>query len=456
VLPTVPRRTIFTSSIGAAGVMLVVMSLMGDFVGAAICAAVVGLFAGIAWINGFTMIGQEVADKLRGRVFAFVMSSVRITLLATIALGPVLAGFIGAHQVSVGQFQWLFSGPAVVLAIGGVVAFVVSVFAGRQVGGGAASRALKRALRRRGGGLLGSPAEHRGVLIAVEGRDSELVGVLQDAIVEHVRSAGYRAIAHRPEGGWIVPPSLSSLSSTAGTVITDSSMSKGVTAVAERPRHDDGDLEMGAEQSPAAALRALAVLSERASGRIRPDLDLGSVVVCRDYVDATVVRYGVCGGLDEEQVLQTAVWAVEGVLPDLTVLIDIPTDESDWPTSSSPLSNGSASGSAGSADAGAGKSATPESTDGAAEPGRAGEPASQPGLPLDAAAPEFGLMDERAAYRVRVATAPERYVVVRTTPEPDAALDIELAGRVDSVLRLRAPELAEPVVVGDRDGRDAA
>ena len=60
VLPTVPRRMIFTSSIGAAGVMLVVMSLLGDFVGAAIAAVVVGLFAGIAWINGFTMIGQEV------------------------------------------------------------------------------------------------------------------------------------------------------------------------------------------------------------------------------------------------------------------------------------------------------------------------------------------------------------------------------------------------------------
>jgi dTMP kinase len=452
VLPTVPRRTIFTSSIGAAGVMLVVMSLMGDFVGAAICAAVVGLFAGIAWINGFTMIGQEVADKLRGRVFAFVMSSVRITLLATIALGPVLAGFIGAHEVSVGQFQWLFSGPAVVLAIGGVVAFVVSVFAGRQVGGGAASRALKRALRRRGGGLLGNPAEHRGVLIAVEGHDSELVGALQDAIVEHVRSAGYRAIAQRPDVGWIAPPSFSALSSAAGGVITDSSLSNGVTAVAERPRHE-ADLETGAEQSPAAALRALAVLSERASGGIRPDLELGSVVVCRDYVDATVVRYGVCGGLDEEQVLQTAVWAVEGVLPDLTVLVDTPIDDSDWPALSSPLSNGSGSGSG---EQGPGPSATSGSSDGAADTGRSNEPANEAGPPFDVLAPESALMDERAAYRVRAATAPERYVVVRTTPEPDAALDVELAGRVDSVLRLRAPELAEPVMVGDRDGRDAA
>ena len=58
-----------------------------------------GVFAGIAWINGFTMIGHEVSDQLRGRVFAFVMSSVRIVLLATIAAGPILAGAIGSYPV---------------------------------------------------------------------------------------------------------------------------------------------------------------------------------------------------------------------------------------------------------------------------------------------------------------------------------------------------------------------
>ena len=314
VLPTVPRRTIFTSSIGAAGVMLVVMSLMGDFVGAAIAAIILGLFAGIAWINGFTMIGQEVSDKLRGRVFAFVMSSVRITLLATIALGPVMAGSIGAHQVTIGQFQWVFSGPAVVLAIGGVVAFGVSLFAGHQVGGGAAARALKHALRRRGGGLIDGPVEHRGVLIAVEGAGPAPVAEYQDAIVEHVRSVGYRAVAERTDDTWPAPPSFSAPSFSA--------RSSGV------PRTADGSAGSGSPAGPPglngsgpaalpgrgsrrnrrrrARCARLAALSDRVSGSIRPDLELGSVVVSTDYVDAVVVRHGVSGGLDEEQVLLTA------------------------------------------------------------------------------------------------------------------------------------------------------
>ena len=250
--------------------------------------------------------------------------------------------------MTIGQFQWLFSGPAVVLAVGGVLAFVVSLFAGRQIGGHAASRALKRALRRRGGELLDNPVEHTGVLIAVEGADPELVAAYREAIVEHVRAQGYRAIAQRRDDGWPVPPSFSASLLDPGSA----------SAV---------------EQTPATTLRALAALSDRVAGGVRPDLDLGSVVVCSDYVDATVVRFGACGGLDEEQVLLTAIWAVDGLLPDLTVLVDrLP-----------------------------GQAAT-------RNPEIPAPPAlSEPDL-ADRAA-----RDERAAYRDRAATAPERYVVAR-------------------------------------------
>lgn len=407
VLPTVPRRTIFTSSIGAAGVMLVVMSLMGDFVGAAISAIILGLFAGIAWINGFTMIGQEVSDKLRGRVFAFVMSSVRITLLVTIALGPVLAGSIGAHQVTVGQFQWLFSGPAVVLAIGGVFAFGVSLFAGHQVGGGAAARALKHALRRRGGGLIGGPVEHRGVLIAVEGADPIPVAAYQEAIVEHVRSVGYRAVAQRVEETWPVPPSFSAPSfappvgaDDAGRLPSGPDDRSAGGWSADKAR-GPGSTQ---EQTPATALRALAALSDRVTGRIRPDLDLGSVVVSSDYLDSVVVHYGVSGGLDEEQVLLTALWAVEGLLPDLTVLVDTDLAEADGALA-----------------------------------------AADDAPDVNLATAEVGPVDERTGYRNRASTAPERYVLVSGPIRPDGELDVEVAGRIDSVLRLRAPALAERV-----------
>ena len=48
VFPTIPRRMIFTPAIGAAGISLVVMSVLQDFLGAAITAFVMGVFAGVA------------------------------------------------------------------------------------------------------------------------------------------------------------------------------------------------------------------------------------------------------------------------------------------------------------------------------------------------------------------------------------------------------------------------
>ena len=45
VFPTIPRRMIFTPAIGAAGISLVVMSVLQDFLGAAITAFVMGVFA---------------------------------------------------------------------------------------------------------------------------------------------------------------------------------------------------------------------------------------------------------------------------------------------------------------------------------------------------------------------------------------------------------------------------
>src|SRR6195952_5390939 len=193
VLPVVPRRMVFTSSIGAAGLVLIVMSLLQDFLGATIAAAVMGLFAGIAWINGFTMIGHEVSDALRGRVFGFVMSSVRLTLLATIAAGPVIAGAVGSHLVLIGSFQWRLSGAALVLAAGGLIAILVSGYAARQVGapGGGFLRLMLR--HRRPEDLI-DEAEYPGVLLAVEGADAGTVSAYAAAIERHVGGQGFTVV----------------------------------------------------------------------------------------------------------------------------------------------------------------------------------------------------------------------------------------------------------------------
>src|SRR6195952_273577 len=294
VLPVVPRRMVFTSSIGAAGLVLIVMSLLQDFLGATIAAAVMGLFAGIAWINGFTMIGHEVSDALRGRVFAFVMSSVRLTLLATIAAGPIIAGALGSHLFVVGTFKWSLSGAAIVLAGGGVIAVVVSGYAARQVGG-VGGGFVRRVMRHRRPENLIDESEHPGALLAIEGADPVEVARYSAAIRTELTGQGF-SVVNRSVSGPLVDgaPGQEKL----GIVVHE------VTG------------------SQATALRAGAHLAELVAEKIRPDLLAGSVVLTNGFVDELVVRYGVQSGMGEERVLRLSQWAVGGLRPDLTILVD--------------------------------------------------------------------------------------------------------------------------------------
>ena len=333
------------------------MSTIPDFVGVAIAAAVMGWSAGIAWITGITMIGLEVADHLRGRVFAFVMSSVRLTLLATIAVGPVLAGVLHPLHVHIGSFSWTVSSPAIVLAVGGVIALLVAIYAGRQVGGLASSLLQRLFRRQRADWLGGRLREYPGVLIAVEGASPGAVADVADRVTGQLRGEGWKVLAVSPAE---LPPA-------------------------------------GAEIVAADALRSIAALAQRVSSTVWPGLSSGAVVVCPDYADAEVARYGAVAGLGEEEVQGTAAWAVDGLWPDLTLLV-----EESTPTPVAPAT--------------------------AEDPATTADPA-----PLTLA----------QAFRDRQSAAPERYLIVSVEGLPANGLGAELIARLDSTLRSRTPERAE-------------
>ena len=400
VLPTVPRRMVFTSSIGFAGLVLIVMSLLQDFLGASIAAAVMGLFAGVAWINGFTMIGHEVSDAMRGRVFGFVMSSVRLTLLATIAVGPLIAGAVGSHLVLVGSFKWQLSGAAIVLAGGGVIAVLVSAYTSRQVGG-AAGGFVRRVMGHRRPENLIDESDHPGVLLAVEGSDPVQVARYTAAIGSELTDQGF-SVVNRNVAGHLPG---------AGT--------DDVVLVV----HEVTD-------SQATALRAGADLAELVADRIRPDLDAGSVVLTNGFIDELVVRYGVQSAMGEERVLRIAQWAVGGLRPDLTVLVDSPAVLTDAPAADDVEPD------------------VPEAeplgfVDTAAELAEADleetEPGSEPGV------------DPVHAFLDRASAAPERYLVVAPLPEASLDLSAEVVERIASALRGRSP-----VKAGGRPAADGS
>ena len=60
---------------------------------------------------------------------------------------------------------------------------------------------------------------------------------------------------------------------------------------------------------------------------IRPELVSGKVVICDRYTDSTVVYQGYGRGLDMEIVRKINDIATGGIIPDLTVLLDIPVEK---------------------------------------------------------------------------------------------------------------------------------
>ena len=84
---------------------LILLALITNLVLAIFLVVFLGAFAGVSWVSGFTMLGSEVEDEVRGRTFAFVQSLIRITLVLVLAVAPAIAAWIGRHTFKFRHLQ---------------------------------------------------------------------------------------------------------------------------------------------------------------------------------------------------------------------------------------------------------------------------------------------------------------------------------------------------------------
>jgi dTMP kinase len=82
------------------------------------------------------------------------------------------------------------------------------------------------------------------------------------------------------------------------------------------------------EMSPRAeALLFMASRAELVARVVRPALEAGKVVVCDRFVTANVVYQGYAHGLSAEELWAVGRFCTGGLLPDLTIILDLPVDE---------------------------------------------------------------------------------------------------------------------------------
>ena len=90
-----PHERIFVYSVLGAGTCQVLGASMSSLPPALVFVALLGLCAGSVYVLGFTILQTNVADELRGRIFATLYTLVRFCLLLAFAVAPLLSSLLG-------------------------------------------------------------------------------------------------------------------------------------------------------------------------------------------------------------------------------------------------------------------------------------------------------------------------------------------------------------------------
>ena len=294
------RRRLFGASLTTSGLFLVLLALISNLVLSVIIVAILGAFSGIAWVTGFTMLGMEVHDDVRGRTFAFVQSIIRITLVAVLAIAPIIAATIGEHSYQFENFTLDYNGAQITIGIAGLIAVLIGSVSYHQMKDRpnvSLWSDIKSALQGELGSITGAPTQ--GIFIAFEGGEGTGKSTQSKLLAQWLEQEGESVVLTREPGG------------------TD--LGKDLRKILLG--HETGAISPRAEALLYAADRAHHVYSV-----IRPALDRGEVVISDRYFDSSAAYQGAGRVLNPTEVARISRWATESLYPTLTILIDLPAE----------------------------------------------------------------------------------------------------------------------------------
>ncbi|UNO43944.1 dTMP kinase [Streptomyces sp. MST-110588] len=296
VLPTLSRRRLLALAVAVTGLALLAMGLVPDTTTVLLLALLAGFGAGVTANTGHTLLEQETEEPRAARMTGHLHAVVRLALALAAVLAPLLAAAIGPHHLGEGAFVFAHGGAAFVLMLAGalllpVAAWVLSKLDDRQ--GVPLRRDLRAALH---GAEPAQAPFPTGFFIALDGGDGAGKSTQVQALAEWIRGKGHEVVVTREPGA---------------------------TAIGKRLRSIILDVKTSGLSDRAEALLFAADRAEHVNSVIRPALERGAVVITDRYIDSSVAYQGAGRNLAPTEIARISRWATEGLVPHLTVLLDV-------------------------------------------------------------------------------------------------------------------------------------
>jgi dTMP kinase len=284
------RRRAFGPAIAAAGICLGFMSVVPVLALVVASTVLLGGFAGLAYVLGLTLLGGEVEDAVRGRTFGLVNSLMRISLLLSVATAPAAAGAIGVHTLR----GFSVNGVSVTLLVGGLLSIGVGVLSYRSMNDEPSVPLRTDLVRLLRAGAARHPA-YSGMFVVFEGGEGAGKSTQLQRLAGVLTAEGYDVVVTREPG-----------------------------ATPEGRKVRELLLDPASTLSPRAeALLYAADRAQHVAQVVLPALARGAVVLSDRYVDSSLAYQGAGRALEPQEVAQLSDWATQGLVPALTVLLDV-------------------------------------------------------------------------------------------------------------------------------------
>ncbi|RZB17988.1 dTMP kinase [Streptomyces sp. F001] len=297
VLTSLSRRRMLALAIAFTGVALLAAGLVPDVTSVLLIGALAGIGAGMAANTGHALLDQEAEDFRRARTTEHLHAVVRVCVALGALIAPLVAALIGPHRLENGKFVFAHGGAAFTLMLVGALLLPVAalVLAKLDDRSGVPLRHDLRDALLGGDDPVQAPTPS-GFFIALEGGDGAGKSTQAEALAEWIRAKGHEVVLTREPGA---------------------------TPVGKRLRSILLDVSSAGLSHRAEALLYAADRAEHVDTVVRPALERGAVVISDRYIDSSVAYQGAGRDLSPTEIARINRWATHGLVPHLTVLLDV-------------------------------------------------------------------------------------------------------------------------------------